>query len=189
MKVVEGFHRSEENQNDVDIDRLLSEDITICKQFEQALNEELKEIRDVKHNLEVIKDQMKSLRKLHDERNKILDGLKYDFLSPQGMDIGKTEKAIRMLNRIDRELKPMLNRLHDESLRLQLDETHKLYASQKTIMESIDGESRKIHVELISLNDNITAGDNRLEEIKNKLMRIKQERSNRGRPVDRIGFK
>jgi len=175
-----------------DAKQLISKEVVVCKDFEQRLLIELRELRDLEANLSVISDQMETVRKLIRAREETLATL---FAEQSKMrtevDTHQCEQYLQIIYHLDGELRPMTHRIYQELEKLRLNDTHKLYRESGTNvdrMHAIDKEVRSIAAEILQINRRVDSNDSELNMIQTELNKLNLERSNRNVPAHRIGF-
>lgn len=173
---------------------LIKSEINTCEHFEQQIMIELKEIRHIKHNFQVIKSQLDSIRRLAKEREQLIERL----LKEQGkritmIDLDICRKLFEMIGVIDSELRPMLNKIFRELPVLLVDDMHIIYKESeenRKEMDKINEEGRELMAEIRLIAQKIDSSADMLNEVVEKLNKISEDRhlSERGhsRP---IGFK
>ena len=181
-----GFGRTQESPKVVlntvqDIERFLSLEIKSYQDFDKELLQELKEVEDIVHNLNIIKSQFGSIEKLAFQRKELFERLFNEASRGRShINLEECQEMIRMIQTLDSQLIPMLkeamNRLNDFILK----DTHAIYEKNlgnKIVLGRIDEEARSLMASLRILNLNINSLQESFGDIYRTVERLKGERT------------
>ncbi len=185
-KDVDGLKNMEE------LDGFINSELDSCKEFEEELKIEFREVTDIEQNFKLISSQIDSLKKLIEKRDQILTALSAESeRRKEEINLQKCSKYINFLSGLDGEIFPMFPRIFDELQKLYVQKTHILYKMSKDnrkIMHDIDKKSRKIISELKIVYTQITSTQEGIKATSIKLKKLESERMDRPKKGEKIGF-
>jgi viroplasmin and RNaseH domain-containing protein len=183
--------KKEDSKTVEELEKVLQSEINSCDRFEAVLTEEIQQIKDIKDNFKIIKDQMHSLRALAERRDSIIQQLLHaQSVQQTDIDILQCKEYFKMLQTIDAQFAPMLQSVTHEIKNLYVHKTHELYKESEynqKVLQNIDSEARSLVVEIHTMQRKASAFDADLLEIQKRVLKIEQERT--ASPVNHPGFK
>ena len=176
-----------------DVKRFLDEEVVNCDKFARELFFELKEIQDLKANLNLFERQMESIEKIVAKRDHMMSELLMErrkgFLSD---DLTIYQNQVQMIVELDRELNSLISKMYEELSKLFISRTHKIYnesTGSRETMHQIDKRAREIHAKLEFIHLHLSSYQNHMAVILTDLQNIEKDRRIRSIPPKAgVGF-
>lgn len=163
-----------------DIQKLLQFEVDTYESFEQKILRELREIKDIEHNLKLTQRQFESIEKLAQVRKEVFEKCMIEARKrAENINLDLCQKYLDMIQHLDAQLKPMLNGVHGVLSTLVLKDTHTLYQqnkSNKEIMDRIDEQARALMANVQIISRNVFALDEDFKGILEIVQRLRAER-------------
>ncbi len=176
------------------IDKLIKTEIYQLGAYESQIRIQLQSLEDLKNNFLHTEKIIESIEKLHQKREEIVTSIRFlKNKRPSEIDVDKIRSLFDMLNKLDNQISPMLQRANQELQKLIVEETHLLYAANretKAIMDIINDEARKLQVTLKNIESNFYGRHAELTQINQEITALKQEKiiQQANQPQNKAGF-
>jgi hypothetical protein len=178
-----GFEQNNETLakdiNSIDeLQEFLSKEVRQFSEFESQLITELKEVKHLESNLKELEIQMKAVNILMKQYNDLNQKLYFEMHKRDIIDIKKCREYMSMLIRIKSELGPLNSKIVNESEKLFLQETHKIYSeseNNKLKMSDIDNKARIITSKIIFMDKQIKGIEEGFSQMAIHLNKVEEE--------------
>jgi hypothetical protein len=155
----------------------LRQDATSYEDFERKLIKELRDVKDMENNIIHIQAQIEVMKRLLNTREDIARRIIYE--NQKGMDdIDHFQTLFSNFSKISSELKSDISLAMIELEKLFLTQTHTFYLENqnRTKMNEISDDAKKLNTELIVISRHFSSLEIELERIYNEFLKKRQNK-------------
>lgn len=162
--------------------------------FQKMLKLELRELGDIKHNMKLIEEEFKKLKKAENHFDEIYKSLRKET-DRDNVNVAKCNSLLNVTSQLANSIYSLMESVGREANKLIKSDMHLLYekhAGDKAIMNSFYQNSeraKEIIADLTLMSRKITPIPQELQQISSRMQALKSEQESRKPPKRELGFK